>query len=173
LASLSLASQLMPSVLPTPLERRDRHRTILTETGYLNQRTHRPGTTRRRPLLRVRDFLLYLGIAIALVVATILIAVYTDLEPVWLFKWIGFAFTTVLVFGDTVRLNRPNWRHRAFWIPLLAGLLAQTVAGILLLRRIVSVPTVVWAFVIPVDYVVVAALVGFFERGPGGASDSG
>jgi hypothetical protein len=123
---------------------------------------------RRNRLGRVRDFLLYVVVGLGMVAAVVLLAVFTRIVPDSLFKWLGFAAMTALVFGDTIRTSRRWWGQPRFWLLLGAFLGAQCGLGTLILWTVTKVPTILWAFLIPLDYVALNAYLGFFFGSWGG-----
>jgi hypothetical protein len=67
---------------------------------------------------KVRDFLLYVAIAVSIVVLAGLLGVHqakTGQKPEILLEWIGFAVLTVLVFWWVIRAYRPFWATARFW----------------------------------------------------------
>jgi len=80
---------------------------------------------------RLRDFILYLALAVAVAGLAILLGVYqakTGRSSQFSLKWVGFALMTVLVFYRTVRTYRPFWRQGNFW--LTAALLGAVHIGL-------------------------------------------
>ncbi len=68
---------------------------------------------------RLRDFILYLALAVALAGLAILLGVYqakTGRSSQASLKWVGFVLMTVLAFYWTVRSYRPFWRQGSFWV---------------------------------------------------------
>ncbi len=111
---------------------------------------------------RIRDFLLYVVLGIALVAGVASLAVFTSTDPDRLFKWLGFAVMTALVFGDTIRVNRHLWRSLRFWLLLGAFFAVQCGLGILLLWTVTKVGAVLWALLIPLNYLALSTYLGFF-----------
>jgi hypothetical protein len=110
----------------------------------------------------IRDFLLYTLIGIGAVTAVTLLAVFTRVEFDSLFKWLGFGIVTALVFGDTIRTNRRQWRSRRFWLFLGVFFAVQCGLGIPLLSTVTKVPAIYWGLFFPLDYGVLAAYLAFF-----------
>ena len=110
----------------------------------------------------IRDLLLYTLIGIGAVAGVTSMAVLTKVEPDPLFKWLGFALVTAIVFGDTVRANRRQWRNQRFWSLLGVFLAVQSAVGVLLLSAIGKVPPIYWGFFFPLDYGVLTACLAFF-----------
>ena len=111
---------------------------------------------------RIKDFLLYTLVGIGSVTAVILIAVFTRVESDSLFKWLGFGVVTALVFGDTIRTNRCQWRNQRFWFFLGVFFAAQCGLGISLLSTVTKVPAIYWGLFFPLNYGVLAAYLAFF-----------
>jgi len=110
----------------------------------------------------IRDLLLYTLIGIGAVAGVTSMAVLTKVEPDPLFKWLGFALVTAIVFGDTVRANRRHWRSRRFWTLLGVFLAVQCGLGVPLLSVVARVPAIYWGIFFPLDYGALAALLAFF-----------
>ena len=117
---------------------------------------------RRKGLSRVEDFALYVVISIGILAAVALLAVYTTADSGVVFTSVGFGVMTVLVFGDTIRIGRRWWAQRRFWLLLGISLVAQCALGIALLWTVPKVSTMLWAYLIPLDYVALGAFLGFF-----------
>jgi hypothetical protein len=105
---------------------------------------------------------LYALVGVGWVTAVVLLAVYSGVEADPLVKWLGFAVVTALVFGDTVRANRRQWRNQRFWSLLGVFLAVQSAVGVLLLSAIGKVPPIYWGFFFPLDYGVLTACLAFF-----------
>jgi hypothetical protein len=71
---------------------------------------------------------------------------------------------TGLVFGDAIRINRPMWGQPRFWLLLGTVLVVQCVVGTMILLTVTKVPTVLWVFLIPLDYVAVGACLAVVLR---------
>jgi hypothetical protein len=108
---------------------------------------------------------LYVAIAVVIYASIVLFVDHqfrthqpTDLP----LKWLGFAAMTALVFGDTIRINRRWWGQPRFWLLLGAFFGAQCALGIAILSTVTKMSTMVWAFLIPLDYVALSAYLGYF-----------
>lgn len=128
----------------------------------LNEAVSQRAMARRKTLGRIRDFLLYVVVGVGTVAAVALLAVFTRTVPDRLFKWLGFAAMTALVFGDTIRTTRRRWGSLRFWLLLGAFFAAQCGLGILLLWTVAKVPTMLWALLIPLNYIALSAYLGSF-----------
>ena len=108
---------------------------------------------------RFRDFVIYIGIGVALVAVVMAFASYearsgratTPFE----LNGIGLAGTTAVVFGEIIRTNRRSWRKARFWCVLGAALVAQLGVGTLFLWDAPRLSTLIWGIVLPLDYAVV------------------
>lgn len=117
--------------------------------------------TRRNRNGRIKDFLLYVAVGFGAVTAVTLLAVFTSTVPDLLFKWLGFAVVTALVFGDMIRTNRRWWRSSRFWLLLGAFFAVQCGFGVLLLWSVTKVPAILWVLLIPLNYIALSAYLGF------------
>jgi len=103
---------------------------------------------------RVRDFLLYVAIVIAIVVLAFAYAFHlakTAGSQYSTLKWLGFAGITAIVFGNAIRSCRRQrlWRRRKFWVLLGLFFAVHCVLGVVLLMRVATAPWVLYA-VLPV-----------------------
>lgn len=79
---------------------------------------------------RVRDFVLYICIALGFGFLCIWFAEY-DVDS----KWLAVVFETCLVFGFVIAQQRQSWKSPAFWIVLLVVFAIHSVVAILLVRQ--------------------------------------
>jgi hypothetical protein len=114
---------------------------------------------------KVRDWILYVGIAILLVGMIAAFAV-RDADagrsrslPL---KWIGFVGTTAIVFGYAIRACRPSWRIRKFWYLLSLFLAAHLGLGVFVLTAVDRVALWFYGLLSGVEYAVLSAYLGFF-----------
>ncbi len=126
--------------------------------------TERDAAESKRRLPRVIDLLLCAVTATGLLAAVVFLGTYTHVGSRTFGKWLGFGAATVIVFGDNVRLGRREWAQSEFWVSLLGCLVGQIALGSVVLQRIPSVPVMVWAVFLPADYILVGALMAFFQR---------
>jgi len=78
----------------------------------------------RRPGSRItalRDWLAYIAISVALVVAIVVAAVNGPEKSPIDAKWIAFVVNTVFVFGYTLKIVRPMWTKPKLWA-VISGL---------------------------------------------------
>lgn len=96
----------------------------------------------------VRDWLAYIAISVALVVAIVIFATYgpkkSPVDP----KWIAFAINTVFVFGYTLKALRPLWNKPKLWIVLSGVILLHGIIGWFVISRAERIP-LIWY--VPVD----------------------
>ncbi|MGH9499380.1 MAG: hypothetical protein ACRD3L_09585 [Terriglobales bacterium] len=96
----------------------------------------------------VRDWLAYILISIALVVAIVIFAAYGPKKSPVDAKWIAFAVNTVFVFGYTLKVLRPMWNKPKLWMVLSGLILLHGVIGWLVISRVERIPFIWYA---PVD----------------------
>jgi ABC-type iron transport system FetAB permease component len=137
----------------------------LAGTGDASGLPRKKGRGRSR-LREIRDLASYVAIALVVVAMTWVVSTRTSIDGKTFGKWFGLAVTMAIVYVDTIRLNRTHWKKARFWLPLAGCLVSQSVAGILVLERLATVPAMLWAFAMPANYIVVALCVGAFERRP-------
>jgi|SRR5579862_7271850 len=80
---------------------------FVADMPALNRRSH-----------RLRDFSLYILIAVAVAGFAILLGVHsakTGQQPDVTFKWAGFALNTLFVFGSSLRAVRPFLKRPKLW----------------------------------------------------------
>lgn len=81
----------------------------------------RGGPVRKRNPSRARDLLLYVAISMAVVVL-IMVCAHIGINGDILFRWIGFAAFSLLVFGYFVSGSRPQHEMWTFWALTAAAL---------------------------------------------------
>ena len=114
---------------------------------------------------RAREFLLYLAIAISIVVLAFVFAFHqarTGGSPYMPLKWLGFAGMTAIVFGYAIRACRRLWGRPKFWVLLGLFFAVHSGLGVFLLMRVATAPWVLYGLLIGVEYLVLAAYLGFF-----------
>lgn len=119
----------------------------------------------RRRSGRVRDFLLYLAIAIsivALLIAGILHQAKTGGSGNLPIKWLGFAGTTAVVFGYAIRACQQSWGKQKFWALLGLFFAVHSGLGVFVLLRVPTVPLLLYGVLTGPEYVLLAAYLGFF-----------
>lgn len=108
------------------------HSTLLVAYG-----TMRTYTAMAKSDTRTRDFLLYLGIAIVVVVIAGVCATYTSdngLDIQEAFVPTTLFFTTLILFGWFIHLYRHQLKVARFWGVLSCMFVMHLVAGVLILR---------------------------------------
>jgi len=77
-------------------------------------------------------------------------------------KWLGFAGMTAIVFGYAIRACRRLWGRPKFWVFLGLFFAVHSGLGVLLLMRVATAPWVLYGLLIGVEYLILAAYLGFF-----------
>lgn len=96
----------------------------------------------------LRDWLAYITISIALVVAIILIAAYGPKNSPVKGKWILFAFNTLFVFGYTLKAVRPFWTKLKLWCVITGLALLHVLVGCAVILRVEESPSL---WYVPID----------------------
>jgi|SRR5919108_361321 hypothetical protein len=104
----------------------------------------RPGSR----IAALKDWVAYVGISVALVVAIFLAAIYGPKNSPVDWKWIGFAVNTLFVFGYTIKAVRPLWQRPRVWVVLTILVLLHGIAGWVVISRMEEIPTV---WYVPID----------------------
>jgi hypothetical protein len=125
--------------------------------------------SRRRAAARAKDFILYIAIAVTVFTVLIAFAFYTAKtgRPITAFElnWIALAGTTVLGFGETIRISRRLWRARRFWYVVAAGLFVQLGLGTVILWDAPRISTLIWGcLVFPATFAALQAGIARFTR---------
>jgi len=95
----------------------------------------RGGPVRKRNPSRARDLLLYVAISMAVVVL-IMVCAHIGINGDILFRWIGFAAFSLLVFGYFVSGSRPQHEMWTFWALTAAALCIHLVIFVVLILRV-------------------------------------
>jgi len=108
---------------------------------------------------RVRDFAVYFSIAIAVV----LLIVWGSMHSIKpgaevIGKWGGLAVNTLIVFGYTIRHNRPSLR-RAFWALILLLFVVHAGVFMAVLGRLAEWKVAWWAVVTPAEYFLIRSVI--------------
>jgi hypothetical protein len=116
---------------------------------------------------RIKDWLLYVAIAILIAASAWMFAMHqarTGGSPNLPLKWLGFAGITAIVFGNAIRScgRRRLWRRRKFWVLLGLFFAVHCVLGVVLLMRVATAPWVLYAVLAGPEYVVLAMYLGHF-----------
>jgi len=114
---------------------------------------------------RIRDWLLYVAIAVLIVMAAWMFAMHqvrtgrsTDLP----LKWLGFAGMTGINFGYAIQAGLRSRARRKFWVLLGLALAVHCGVGIFVLLRVDVVPLLLYAVLAPIEYAVLTAYIDFF-----------
>lgn len=114
---------------------------------------------------RIRDWLLYVAIAVLIVISLFMFAIYQARAgrpanlPV---KWLGFASMTAIVFGYAIRVCRQLWREPKFWVFLGLFFAVHSGLGVLFLMKTARVPLLVYAMLTGPEYQLLAMYLDFF-----------
>ena len=114
---------------------------------------------------RIKDWLLYVVIGVLIVSSVWMFAMHqarTGGSPNLPLKWLGFAGMTAIVFGYAIRACRRSWGKQKFWVLLGLFFAVHSGLGALVLTRVPTVPLVLYAVLTGIEYVVLAAYLGFF-----------
>lgn len=109
-------------------------------------------STRKRSH-RVRDYVLYIAISFA-VVAIAFTAALTGFGRGW-GEWVALGVFTYLVFHYWIRMCKPMWRRRSFWLITSVLFIAHLTIWSSVVRTFGHIPTFWYWVTVPVE---VAAL---------------
>jgi hypothetical protein len=129
-------------------------------------RNQMPRQTRSR---RIKDWLLYVAIAVLIVISVWMFAMHqarTGGSPNLPLKWLGFVGMTAIVFGYAIRACRQSWGKQKFWALLGLFFAVHSGLGVFVLLRVPVVPLVLYAVLTGIEYVVLAAYLVFFLDSP-------
>lgn len=114
---------------------------------------------------RVGDFVIYIAVGLAFVFVIYWMAVHvrgSGKEVIG--KWVGLAVNTAIVFGYTIRENKSSFKRRSFWGILFLLLVLHLLVFSLLLRALDEWRVIWWAFVAPIEYVLIGSAVMLARR---------
>jgi len=114
---------------------------------------------------RIRDWLLYVGIAVLIFALAGAFAVHqamTGGSPDLPLKWIVFVGVTATMFGYAIRAYRRSWRKPKVWLLLIMFLIVHSALGIFALTRVEKVPLILFPMLSYVEYFLLAAYLDFF-----------
>ncbi|HVH88328.1 MAG TPA: hypothetical protein VM912_16530 [Terriglobales bacterium] len=120
---------------------------------------------RQARLGRIREWLLYVAIAVLIVVSVWMFALHqarTGGSPNLALKWLGFAGMTAIVFGCAIRASRRIWGKQTFWRLLALFFAVHSGLGVFLLLRVPTVPLVLYAVLTAIEYAALAAYLSYF-----------
>lgn len=100
---------------------------------------------RLRGIAALKDWLAYVAISVALVVALVLIAAYGPRKSPVDAKWIAFGINTGFVFGYTLKVLRPLWNKPKLWMVLSGLVLLHAIMGWLVISRVERIPLIWYA----------------------------
>lgn len=114
---------------------------------------------------RIKDWLLYVAIAVLIVISVWMFAMHqarTGGSPNLPLKWLGFAGMTAIVFGNAIRACRRSWGNQKFWVFLVLFFAVHSGLGVFVLLRVPVVPLLLYAVLTGPEYLVLAAYLGYF-----------
>lgn len=115
---------------------------------------------------RARDFVLYIAIGVGIAAAAMSLGFFRSIDPNSFGKWLGLAVVTALVLVDAIRINRRRWSDSRFWLLIVVFAALECCVGFFVLRSVARVPTMLWAALIPLNYVALGAYLRcFLETG--------
>jgi len=120
---------------------------------------------RQTSLERIKEWLLYMAFAVLIVISVWMFAMHqarTGGSPNLPLKWLGFAGMTAIVFGYAIRACRGSWGNQKFWVLLGLFFAVHSGLGVFVLLRVPTVALVLYAVLTGIEYVVLAACLGFF-----------
>src|SRR6266567_2786211 len=91
---------------------------------------------------RIKDWLLYVAIAVLIVISVWMFAMHqarTGGSPNLPLKWLGFAGMTAIVFGYAIRACRQSWGKQKFWALLGLFFAVHSGLGAFVLLRVTVV----------------------------------
>lgn len=109
----------------------------------------------RRRRHRLRDWLLYVAIALAIVSAAGAFGIHqarTGGSPDLPMKWLGFAGMTGVVFGYAVKETRALRRSLRFKVVLATLFIVHTAVGVFVLFNLSTVPLLSFAVLVPIEF---------------------
>jgi FtsH-binding integral membrane protein len=99
-------------------------------------------------IARLRDWLAYVAISIALVIAIVVYASYGSEKRPISGKWIAFAINTAIVFGYTLKAVRPMWNKPKPLAALTGLFMLHGIIGWMVISKVERIPLVSY---FPVD----------------------
>jgi Na+/melibiose symporter-like transporter len=114
---------------------------------------------------RIKDWLLYVAIAVLIVISIWMFAMHqarTSGSPNLPLKWLGFGGMTAIVFGHAIRACRRLWGKQRFWLFLGLFFAVHSGLGVLVLLRVPVVPLLLYAVLTGPEYLLSAAYLGYF-----------
>jgi Na+/melibiose symporter-like transporter len=122
-------------------------------------------TPRQGRFGRIKDWLLYVAIAVLIVISVWMFAMHqarTGGSPNLPLKWLGFAGMTAIVFGYAIRASPRSWGKQKFWVLLGLFFAVHSGLGVFVLLRVPTAPLVLYAVLTGIEYVFLASYLGFF-----------
>jgi hypothetical protein len=112
---------------------------------------------------RVRDFVIYTAIGLLVGLSIMWLAFHTD-RPVEarIFKWLGLAVNTMIVFGYAIKENRILWKRRSFWGVLSLLLFVHLFVFVAFLRQIDELRVFWWGVITIMEYFAILVATGYW-----------
>jgi len=108
---------------------------------------------------RIRDFALYIAIGLLVGLSTMWLASHTGRSSAGkIFKWLGLAANTLIVFGYTIKFNHVLWKRRSFWVTVFLMLFVHLFAFVIVLRLVDAFRSIWWIVIVPIEYFIVGTL---------------
>jgi hypothetical protein len=108
---------------------------------------------------RVGDFVVYIIIGVAFALAIAWGAIHSSESGAEIFgKWGGLLVNTLIVFGYTIRYNRPALKRSSFWAIVLIFLALHLLVFIVIFERISEWRVLWWVIVTPAEYFAIGSL---------------
>lgn len=112
---------------------------------------------------RVVDFVFYVAIAVAIVIAVLLWASHTRGELN--LKWVGLVVITPITFGYAIRDTKEFWKKRLYWLVTGLLLLVHLAVYIPVLRDVDQVPLLWFAAINAVEWIAIRGLLVWIGGG--------
>jgi hypothetical protein len=91
---------------------------------------------------KIRDWLIYVGVGLAVVASIIIYANSTGNRGEFPTRWVGLVVNTALVFWILIKQRRALWHELSFWLTVLALLAVHSAAFTVVLLKAEEWPLV-------------------------------
>ncbi len=112
---------------------------------------------------RIRDFTLYIVIAVSFVSTLLWTADHTRNSGAEIMTWFGLGIDTLIVFGYSIQRHRREWKIRAFRLTLSRLLVLPFIVLLSVLQRVGEFRAPWWAVVIVLEQIAVDAWLTFIR----------
>ena len=112
----------------------------------------------------IRDYLLYVVIAAAVVIAIATTAIYVPKEHRIPVRWVALALITPITFGYPLRWFRRYWPNKLFWVSFFGLLIIHLAAYITLLRAVDKFGLLWFAIINSLEWGVICPVLGWAGR---------